>query len=428
MELLLQNARVFTGEELVEADVYVKGHKIEAVGQSLAAKGARTIDATGCVVSPGFIDLHVHLREPGFAAKETIATGTAAAAAGGFTTVCSMPNLAPVPDELHTLQPQLDAIEQDAAVRVLPYGALTAGEAGHCPADIAVLADFVCGFTDDGRGVQDDELMEKVMRRVAEAGSFVAAHCEVDALLPENAVTVQENSAFAGAHGYTGVSNESEWAEVKRDIDLTEKTGCRLHICHTSTETSLAMVREAKTAGLPVSCEVTPHNLLLCCDDITEDDGRFKMNPPLRTEADRRAAVAALLDGTADAVATDHAPHTEEDKAGGFAKSANGVVGLETAFAALYTGLVLPGTVPLETLLHRFTAGPARVLGEAAPVLKKGAPANLVVLNLAREQTVDPARFATKGRSTPFAGRRLTGWPVLTLYQGEVVHDTLAQN
>lgn len=426
MNILFEGGQVYAGGTLQSADIMVWDGKIAAVGSGLAVPDdTRRIDAGGCVVSPGFIDLHTHLRQPGFEAKETMQTGTAAALAGGFTTVCSMPNLNPVPDTLQNLQPQLDAIQQEAKVRVLPYGAITVGEKGSCIADIDVMSGFVCGFTDDGRGVQDQEMMRRAMQKVAGANSFIAAHCELEALIPPGAVTVQEGSAFAQKHGYTGVSNKSEWAEVERDILLAEETGCRLHICHTSTAESLALVRAAKMKGLPVTCEITPHNLLLCCDDIVEDDGRFKMNPPLRTAADRSAAVAALLDGTADAIATDHAPHTEEEKAGGFAKSYNGVAGLETAFASLYTGLVIPGRLPLQTLLHLLTAGPAAVLGEKPNTLEVGATADLVLLNLEAEKTVDAKAFASKGRSTPFAGWRLKGWPVLVMAGGKIGFEEL---
>lgn len=422
MELLIQGGKIYDEGILRDADVLVKDGVIAKIEPGLpVGAGTEVLPAKGCVISPGFTDLHVHLRQPGFEAKETIASGTAAGAAGGYTTVCAMPNLNPVPDNLQNLQPQLAAIEADAKIRVLPYGALTVEEKGGCLADIAVLSSFVAGFSDDGRGVQDEGMMRRAMAAVAEAGSFVTAHCEVEALLPEGCVTVQEGSRFAARHGYTGVSEESEWAEVERDIKLAEETGCRLNICHTSTAKSFALVREAKWRGLPVTCEVTPHNLLLCADDIDEDDGRFKMNPPLRTEESRKAAIAALLDGTIDAIATDHAPHTEEDKTGGFARAMNGVVGLETAFASLYTKLVLPGTLPLERLLHLLTAGPAELLGERTPVLAPGIAANLTVLDVASEKTVEPEKFETKGRATPFKGWRLRGWPVLTLYKGQVV-------
>ena len=426
MKVLLTGGHYFDGAGLRNGDVLVRDGKIEAVGQSLAkapvSAGAENVQAAGCVTAPGFTDLHVHFRQPGFEEKETVATGSAAAAAGGFTTVCAMPNLQPVPDDLQHLDPQLKLIEREATVRVLPYGALTVGERGSCLADIGVLARFVCGFTDDGRGVQDEETMRRAMAETARHGSFVAAHCEVEALLVPGAVCVQENSAFAKKHGWVGYSAESEWREVERDIALAKETGCRLHICHASTAETFALVRHAKRHGLPVTCEATPHNLLLSGDDIAEDSGRFRMNPPLRTAKDVQAAQAALRDGTIDAIATDHAPHTAAEKGGAFGQSLNGVVGLETAFAACYSGLVQGGVISLEQLLTLLTKGPRAVLGEEPPAIAPGAPADLVLLDLAEEKTVNPETFKTKGRATPFAGVRLTGWPVLTLYAGQMVY------
>ena len=423
MEYLISGGQVFDGEALRSADVLVRDGRIAEMGPGLAAPGAQALPAQGCVVAPGFTDLHVHLRQPGYEGKETIATGTAAAAAGGFTTVCAMPNLKPVPDSLQNLDPQLKAIQRYARVRVLPYGAITVGEKGNCLADMEVLADFVCGFSDDGVGVQDADMMRRAMTEAACHGGMVAAHCEVDALLPADRVCVQAGSAFAKNHGWAGFTSESEWREVERDIQLAAETGCRLHICHASTAQSFELVRKAKAQGLAVSCEAVPHNLLLSCDDIAEDSGRFRMNPPLRTKEDVLAAQKALADGTIDAIATDHAPHTPAEKAGLFADSLNGVVGLETAFAACYTGLVKTGVIALERLLALLTSGPRAVLREVQHRLVPGNAADLVVLDLNRAQTVRPEAFLSMGRSTPFAGRQLQGWPVLTLWGGKAVHS-----
>ncbi|MDL2219438.1 dihydroorotase [Ruminococcaceae bacterium OttesenSCG-928-O06] len=422
MKRLYKGARVFNGHQLAAMDVLVEGERIAKTGEAIACPGAEVVAAEGLVLCPGFTDLHVHLRQPGFEAKETIATGTAAAAAGGFTTVCAMPNLAPTPDDLQNLAPQLQAIGQDAVVRVLPYGTLTVGQKGDCPADFAVLAGFVPGFSDDGRGVQDEEMMRRLMQAVAACGRFVAQHCEVEALLPAGGVCVQAQSAFARHHGFEGYTGESEWKMAERDIRLAAETGCRLHICHASTKETFALVRAAKQQGAPVTCEVTPHNLLFSCDDITENSGRFKMNPPLRTKQDVQAAVQALLDGTVDAIATDHAPHTAKEKAGGFAHSLNGVVGLETAFAAVYTGLVVPGTLPLESALQLFTWRPRGVLGENPQRIAPGEAADFVLLDLTTERLCEPEQFYTKGRATPFAMRRLRGWPVETVLDGKVVY------
>lgn len=432
MDILIQNAKVNTAQGLVDTDLRVKDGRVAEMGPGLAPGGERVLDGAGCLAAPGFTDLHVHLRQPGFEAKETIATGTAAAAAGGFTTVCAMPNLSPVPDSLPALQPQLDAIAESARVRVLPYGALTLGEQGEQLADIPALAARVCGFSDDGRGVQNEAMMRRAMEGVAAQSGFVAAHCEVEALLPEGAVCVQEGSALAGSLGVPGYPDESEWAEVERDIALCRETGCRLHICHASTAKTFELARAAKKAGLPVSCEVTPHNLLLCCEDIPGDDARFKMNPPLRDKEDRAAALAALLDGTVDAIATDHAPHTPAEKAGGFIAAAPGaaaappgVVGLETAFPALYTKLVLPGLLPLERLLSLLNGGPRALLGEGENRIVAGELADFVLLDLEDERRVEPEAFLTKGRATPFVGWALKGWPLLTFAGGVLVYSKL---
>lgn len=422
MSLLIQNATAFVNGQLQKADILINDSGIiEHIGSGIAPHSAQVLDASDLTVVPAFTDLHVHLREPGFTDKETIATGTLSAAAGGFTTIGSMPNLNPVPDSLAHLQPQLDAIQKDALVRVHPYGSLTAGQKGEALADIAALAPFVCGFTDDGRGVQDDELMRSAMRQVAQAGSFIAAHCEDESLIPAGSTTVQENCTFANQHGYKGVSNQSEWAEVERDIRFAEETGCHLHICHTSTAKSFQLIRQAKAKGLPVTCEVTPHNLILSCDDITEDDGRFKMNPPLRTIADKEAAIAALLDGTVDAIATDHAPHTTGQKSGGFAKAMNGVIGFETAFAAMYTHFVLPGLLTLPQLLLLMNDNPKKILKEEPATIAVKHPANLTLLNLTQTKIVDPTTFCTKGRSSPFTGATLTGWPAATVLGSNIV-------
>lgn len=425
MNVLFTGGKIFLDGKVVEQDVLIIDGKIAQISDAVAVPTdikIEVVQAKGCVLSPTFIDLHVHLRTPGYEQKETMQSGTKAAAAGGFGTICSMPNLNPMPDSLENLQVQLDAIDKNAVIEVLPYGTITVGEKGDSLADIEGMRDFVCGFTDDGRGVQNEEMMLEAMKKVVAADRFVAAHCEVESLIEKGSVTVQKDSTFAKEHGYVGVSNESEWAEVERNIALVAKTNCRFHVCHASTAKTFALVRAAQSAGLPVSCEVTPHNLLLCCDDITEDNARFKMNPPLRTAEDRDAALAALLDGTIQAVATDHAPHTAEEKAKGFAGSMNGVVGLETAFASLYTGLVQQEKISLEELLARFTEGPAQVLRQKAPQIEVGASANLVLLDLEREKLVDPAEFVSQGKASPFEGMRFKGWPILTIYNGKVVY------
>ncbi len=418
MELLIKNAQIYKDGQFACEDILVRDGCFAPPAQALP--GAEVLDGEGCLLAPGFCDMHVHLREPGFTEKETVATGTAAAAAGGFTVVCAMPNVLPVPDSAETLAVSLQAA-RGAGVRVLHYAAITKGEAGEELADIEALAPQVAGFSDDGRGVQSEQMMHGAMVLAKKCGKMIVAHCENEVLLPEGGVCVQENSAFAAAHGFTGHSNESEWNEVERDIRLCEETGCRLHICHASTEETFRLVREAKQRGLPVTCEVTPHNLLLSCDDIQANNGKYKMNPPLRNVEDRNAAVAALLDGTADVVATDHAPHAEVEKAGGFAHALNGVTGLEPAFAALYTGLCMPGRVKPEWLVEKMAVEPRRILGLAAPGFSIGARADFTLLDVKTERVCDPAMFRSKGHSTPFAGMALRGWPVLTFAAGKEV-------
>lgn len=348
---------------------------------------------------PSLVDMHVHFREPGFSYKETIRTGSMAAAAGGFSTVCTMPNLDPVPDSLEALRVQLDIIERDAVVNVLPYAAITRGRLGAELVDFAALAPFVAGFSDDGSGVQSEEVMRRAMQAIAPTGKFLAAHCEVNSLLRGGYV---HDSACLRARGHRGICSESEWREIERDIRLAEETGCRLHICHISTREGVALLREAKRRGLPVTGETAPHYLLFCDEDV-EEDGRFKMNPPLREKADREALREGLADGTIDVVATDHAPHSAAEKARGLEGSAMGIVGLETAFAAVYTVMVRSGLMPMERLVDAMALRPRSILG--LPL----SPGDTVTIDTDYEFTVDPARFLSMGRATPFAGLTLYG-------------------
>jgi dihydroorotase len=366
--------------------------------------GGEAVATEDLVAVPAFADIHVHLREPGFAAKETIATGTAAAAAGGYADVCAMPNLVPVPDSPETLRPQLEAIAQGARVRVHPFGAITVGERGESLADLEGLAPFVCGFSDDGHGVQDAGLLREAMQRARALGRPIVAHCEVNALLmPGGCVHA---GRWASAHGFPGISSESEWRMVERDLALVRETRCPYHVCHVSTRESIALIRAAKAEGLPVTCETAPHYLVLCEDDL-RDEGRFKMNPPLRAAADRDALVGALLDGTVDCIATDHAPHTAAEKARGLRGSPFGVVGLECAFAVLYTKLVATGIAPLELLLDRLSTRPRRIVGLPEVTLAPGTPADFALLDLHADETVHPARFRSMGHATPFEGMRI---------------------
>ena len=370
----------------------------------------RTVDLGGRHVIPGLVDVHVHLPEPGFSQKETIASGTAAAARGGYTTVCSMPNLNPAPDAPDTLRAQAEIIRRDAVVRVVPYGCITMGQRGAGElVDFAALAPDVVGFSDDGRGVQSDELMEEAMRRAAKAGRPVVAHCEVDDLLRGGYI---HDGEYCRAHGHKGICSESEWKQVERDIALAEKTGCQYHVCHVSTKESVELVRRAKARGVRVSCETAPHYLLLCDEDLQED-GRFKMNPPLRSREDRAALIAGVADGTIEVIATDHAPHTAEEKSRGLAGSAMGIVGLECAFPLMYKYMVLPGTLTLEKLVALMSDNPRRIFGLGGG-LNVGGEADFTVLALGAQYEIDPAAFLSKGRATPFAGWPVQGRAVLT--------------
>jgi len=419
MRLLFTGGRVFTGSCFLRCDVAVDGGRIVSVGESLPHDGFRVFQLHNCLLAPGFVDVHVHLREPGFSYKETIRTGTLAAAAGGYTQVLSMPNLRPVPDSLDALREQLALIGRDAAVRVLPYGAITRGERGEALSDLAAMAPYVAGFSDDGRGVQSGKLMREAMREAKRLGRPIVAHCEDNSLLRGGCV---HDGVWAREHGFPGICSESEWRPIERDLELVAETGCRYHVCHVSAKESVALLRQAKKDGLPVTCETGPHYLTLCDEDL-RDEGRFKMNPPLRSREDMLALREGLLDGTIDCLVTDHAPHSAEEKSKGLRGSAMGVVGLETAFAVLCTDLVLPGLVPLEVVLDRLVTRPRKIFGLPGGVIEPGAPADLTVFDLDAPHTVDPEQFLSKGRATPFAGKLVRAAAILTLCGGEIVYD-----
>ena len=418
MRYLLQNAQLLSsGGVFRAADVLLSGGRIVSIGDRISCPAdAVSIDLHKAVLFPGFVDVHVHLREPGFSYKETIRTGTLAAAHGGFAHVAAMPNLDPVPDCAAALAVQRAIIEKDALVHVHPYGAISVGEKGERLADLEGLAPGVIGFSDDGRGVQEEALMREAMRRVARTGRPVVAHCEVEALLDKGYI---HDGGYCRAHGHRGISSESEWRQVERDIRLAAETGCRYHVCHVSTKESVALIRAAKRRGVDVTCETAPHYLTFTDEDLQED-GRFKMNPPLRAREDRDALIEGLLDGTIDMLVTDHAPHSREEKARGLEKSAMGVVGLETSFAASYTALVQTGILPLGKLVDLMHGAPMRRFG-CGTELAEGQPADLTAFDLTKTYTVDPEMFLTMGRATPFAGRALTGVCKLTMIGGEPV-------
>ena len=418
MRYLLQNAQILSsGGVFRAADVLLSGGRIVSIGDRISCPAdAVSIDLHKAVLFPGFVDVHVHLREPGFSYKETIRTGTLAAAHGGFVHVAAMPNLDPVPDCAAALAVQRAIIEKDALVHVHPYGAISVGEKGERLADLDGLAPGVIAFSDDGRGVQSESLMREAMMQCRRLGKILAAHCEDNSLLHGGYI---HDGAYARAHGHRGICSESEWSPIARDLKLAEQTGCAYHVCHVSTKESVALIRAAKRRGVDVTCETAPHYLTFTDEDLQED-GRFKMNPPLRAREDRDALIEGLLDGTIDMLVTDHAPHSREEKARGLEKSAMGVVGLETSFAASYTALVQTGILPLGKLVDLMHGAPMRRFG-CGTELAEGQPADLTAFDLTKTYTVDPETFLTMGHATPFAGRALTGVCKLTMIGGEPV-------
>lgn len=363
---------------------------------------------------PAFADLHVHLREPGFSYKETVASGSAAAAAGGYSDIFAMPNLNPVPDSVEHLEVQRRIIEASAAINVHPYCSITVGQRG-CGelVDFGVLAGLAAGFSDDGKGIQSEETMREAMKRCRAAGSIIVAHCEVESLLCGGYIHAGE---YAAAHGHKGICSESEYAEVERDIRLVEETGCRLHVCHVSTKESVGLIREAKRRGLPVTAETAPHYLLLD-DSMLKESGSWKMNPPIRSAEDRTALLEGIADGTIDCIATDHAPHSAEEKSRGLAGSAFGIVGLETAFPLMYTFLVERGVIAMERLLELMSYAPRRIMNLPAD------DGSYTVFDLGEEYVIDPAKFLSKGKATPFEGWRVKGRCLKTVCNGKEVYN-----
>ena len=415
MKLLLDQMTVFRMDG--KLSVLIEDGRIVSISpKTPVVSDAQVIKLDHGMVFPGFVDVHVHLREPGFSYKETIATGTRAAARGGYTAVCPMPNLKPVPDSLENLKPELDAIEKDGVIHVHPYGAITVGEKGETLADLEAMAPYVVAFSDDGKGVQRDEKMKEAMTRAKALGKVIVAHCEDETLLNGGYI---HDGDYARAHGHKGNVSASEWKQVERDLELVRETGCAYHVCHVSTKETVALIRKAKAQGLDVTCETGPHYLVMN-DAMLQEDGRFKMNPPIRSEEDRLALLAGFLDGTVDMIATDHAPHSAEEKSRGLEKSLFGVVGLETAFPVLYTELVKTGVLTLDRLIDAMVTRPARRFGIGTPALKEGAPADLTVFDLNESYRIDPADFLSMGRATPFAGRTVFGKCLLTLCGGEI--------
>lgn len=414
---VIRGCEIYLGGAFVPAELEVRGGVVTALGGGIVpGEGASVYNFKNCIVVPGLADVHVHLREPGFSYKETVASGTRAAARSGYSALCAMPNLSPVPEDAATLAQELDIIRRDAVIDVLPYGAITRGQRGEQLADMAAMSPYVCGFSDDGRGVQSRELMRAAMLEAKRLGKPIAAHCEDNSLLRGGYIHEGE---YAKAHGHRGICSESEWGPIARDIELLRETGCAYHVCHISTAESAALIRSAKREGLDITCETAPHYLLLSDSDLQED-GRFKMNPPLRSERDRLALIEALRDGTIDILATDHAPHSAEEKSRGLAGSAFGITGLETAFPLLWTGLVEPGIISRERLVELMSTAPARRFGIESGI-ELGGPATFAVFETETTYRIDPERFASKGRATPFAGREVRGRCVLNIVRGREV-------
>ena len=401
------------GLTIHNASVYRSGAFVgEEFSFEFAQPGCKGTDVSFSDVSvfPAFCDVHVHFREPGFSYKETIRTGALAATHGGYTDVCTMPNLNPVPDCREAMELQLARIRESAVIRVHPYAAITVGERGERLADLEGLAPLCIAFSDDGKGVQRDELMREAMARARDLGKVIAAHCEDNRLLRSGYI---HDGAYAKAHGHRGICAESEWGPIARDLKLAKETGCRYHVCHVSTAESVALIRRAKEDGVDVTCETAPHYLLLSENDLQED-GRFKMNPPLRREEDRQALLDGLRDGTIDMIATDHAPHSAAEKSRGLEGSLMGVVGLETAFPALYTGLVRTGILRLETLIDKMALAPRKRFG--IPMTT-----DFCVYDLKKSYEIDPETFLSMGRSTPFAGTTVYGENLMTICGGKAV-------
>ncbi len=425
MRMLLKGGQVYDCGQLVTMDIEVTDGIITGRGQAISSNCDKVIDCRGLAVFPGFADAHVHLREPGFSYKETIESGTKACARGGYTVVGAMPNLNPAPDSDEHLRIQEDMIADQAVIRVLPYASITLGQKGEGElTDIANLAPRVIGFSDDGRGVKDASTMQEAMKRVAAADSIIAAHCEDMSLIPAGGAI--HDGAYAKEHGIPGIPSQSEWGPIVRDVELLKETPCRYHVCHVSSRESIEIIRRAKAEGVDITCETGPHYLLMCQDDL-QDLGRFKMNPPLRDKEDQEALVAALLDGTIDMIATDHAPHSDEEKSRGLAKSAMGVVGIESAFPLMYTYFVKSGRMSLETLINRMVYAPKQRFRLGASGIEVGDRAEITVFDLNAESTINPADFLSKGKATPFEGWKVCAECKLTICGDRIAYNNMKE-
>lgn len=417
--MLLKNCKILENGKLEERDILIKDNKIEKIQKNLDKQDEKIVDIKGRFVTSGFIDVHVHWREPGFSQKETIYSASRAAARGGFTTVMTMPNLNPVPDSIETLKEQLEIINRDSCIRAIPYGAITKEEYGKELSDMEAIAKDIFAFTDDGRGVQSANVMYEAMIKAGKLGKAIVAHCEDNSLIRGGAMHEGKKSAELGVPGIPSIC---ESVQVARDILLAEAANCHYHVCHISAKESVRAVREGKKNGIKVSSEVTAHHLLSCEDDILVDDGMWKMNPPLRAREDRNALIAGVLDGTIDIIATDHAPHTQAEKERGIAKSSFGIVGSETVFSQLYTKFVKTDIFTLELLVNLMSKKVAKLFNLPYGKLEENALADLVVIDLEKEEIIDTNNFLSKGKNTPYNGEKVYGIPVLTICDGKVVY------
>ncbi|MBE6703990.1 MAG: dihydroorotase [Ruminococcaceae bacterium] len=418
MNYILRNCNIYRQGKFSKGDLFLKDGIVVSSSDMEDVSDVEIIDCGGAFLFPGLCDVHVHLREPGFLYKETIATGTAASARGGYTAVCSMPNLNPCPDSVENINVQLRAIKNDACINVYPYACITEGEKGEVLTDITALSPLCIGFSDDGKGVQDREMMKNAMIKAKECGKIIAAHCEDNSLLHGGYI---HDGEYAKAHGHKGICSESEWKPIARDIELIKETGCAYHVCHISTKESVDIIRKAKAEGVNITCETGPHYLVLDDSDLQEN-ARFKMNPPLRGSEDREALVAGILDGTIDMIATDHAPHSAEEKSRGLEKSLMGVVGIETAVAVMYTNFVKTGKITAERLVELMHTNPRRRFGLPTGGTEIGDRADFTVFDFAEKYKVDPAEFLSMGRSTPFEGEEVYGKCLMTICNGKIAY------
>ncbi len=416
MDCILKNGMVFMNGEFVKTDLAILNGKVTF--SSLNDNSLSQIDCLNKYIFPGFVDVHVHLREPGFSYKETIKTGTEAGARAGYSAVFSMPNLNPVPDKRENLQIQCDIIKKDALINVYPYGSITVGQKGEQLSDFVGMSDLAVAFTDDGRGVQSDDMMKEAMLIAKSLNKPIVAHCEVNSLLNGGYI---HDGEYARLNGHKGICSESEYKQIERDIELVKETGVKYHVCHVSAKESVSAIRKARAEGVDITAETAPHYLVFCDEDL-QDAGNFKMNPPIRAKADQSALIEGVKDGTISMIATDHAPHSEEEKNKGLKGSLNGIVGLETAFPSLYTKLVRTGVITLEKLVELMSVAPSKRFGLDIEIAE-GKPANLCVFDLEKKYVVNPNEFKSKGKSSPFTGMEVYGECVLNIVNGKKVWE-----